>query len=184
MIEKYSQKPILFATLGLPGAGKTTFARKFSKEFNLLHLNSDRIRRALFVKPKYTKVEHDLVFPAMDALAEDALKNGISVLYDANSTKRAYRKNMIQTAKKYHTQFFLLYFDIPVAAAKKRLDIRRRCTSRVCRDYHPPLPMKDFVRLKGVLEEPTAKEPTIYIHGTDTYARQKNTVLTSLSSRA
>jgi len=174
---KKNDQPILFATLGLPGSGKTTFSRKFAKEFHFLYLNSDRIRRALFIKPKYTKAEHDLVFPAMDALAEDALKNGISIIYDANSTKRAYRRAMMQTAKKYGARFFLLTFDISVVTAKKRLDIRRRCTSNMCKDYHPPAPHAILERLKTSIEKPTKKEPTIFIQGTSTYAQQKKEVL-------
>ncbi len=173
-------QPILFETLGLPGSGKTTFSRKFAKEFHFLHLNSDRIRRALFIKPQYTKTEHDLVFPVMDALAHDALKNGISVIYDANSTKRAYRRAMMRTAKKYGARFFLLTFEISVATAKKRLGMRRRCTSKVCRDYHPPAPIAVLERLKTSIEKPSANEPTIFIQGTDTYPRQKKEVMRAL----
>ncbi len=176
MIKKHTQRPILFATLGLPGAGKTTFCRKFAKEFHILHLNTDRIRRALFGKPKYTQHEHDIVFPVMDALAEDALANGISVLYDANSTRVEYRTTMMQMGEKHHARYFLLRFVTPESVAKKRLGTRKRCTRKVCQDYHPSIPMKDFLRVKDRIEEPTAKEPTIYIQGTDTFAKQRKIV--------
>lgn len=181
MIKK--NKPILFATLGLPGAGKTTFCRKFARELHLVYLNSDRIRKAMFGKPKYTQLEHDLVYPVMDALAEDALVNGLSVIYDANSSRYHYREALMSISKKCRVRFFLLRFQTPEAVAKKRLATRKRCTSKICQDYHPPVPIKDFIRIKNSLEEPTSKEPTVYINGTDIYAKQKKTVLERLSQK-
>src|SRR3989338_1363970 len=116
-----TDKPILFATLGYPGSGKTFFSRKFSKEFHVLHLNSDRIRKAMFKKPKYNQYENNYLFTVMDVLAEDALKNGISVIYDANSSLREYRDRMMQTVNKYDARFFLLRFQTPESVARKRL---------------------------------------------------------------
>ncbi|MBI4600080.1 ATP-binding protein [Candidatus Uhrbacteria bacterium] len=183
MIKQHAQKPILFATLGFPGSGKTYFSRKFSKEFHILHLNSDRIRKAMFKEPKYTQYENNYLFATMDALAEDALRNGISVIYDANSSLRIYRKRMIQMVKSYGARFFLLRFQTPVSVAKKRLGTRKRCTRKVCQDFHPPIPMKELFRLKDQIEEPTSNEPTIFIIGTDTYARQRNAVIGALKNR-
>ncbi len=177
MIKESNQRPILFATLGLPGAGKTTFCRKFAHEFHLVYLNSDRIRKAMFGKPKYTQIEHDLVYPVMDALAEDALMNGLSVIYDANSSRVHYREALMSITKKCRARFFLLRFQTPEQVAKKRLGTRKRCMSKVCQNYHPPVPIKDFIRIKNTLEEPTSKEPTICIKGTDSYAKQRDTVV-------
>ncbi len=177
MKTKEKPKPILFATLGFPGSGKTYFSRKFAKEFHILHLNSDRIRKALFKKPQYSQYEHHFVFTTMDTIAEEALMNGISVIYDANSNLREYRTRMMEMVKKYNARFFLLRFQTSESVAKKRLGTRKRCTRKVCQDYHPPIPMKEFFRLKDQMEEPTADEPTIYIKGTDTYAKQRKSVI-------
>jgi len=181
MQEVIFKTPILFATLGFPGSGKTYFSRKFAKEFHILHLNSDRIRKALFPKPKYTQWEHDIVFPLMDMLAEEALGSGISVIFDANSTRRIYRRHMQKMAKKLGASFFLLKFQIPISIAKERLGTRKRCTRKVCQDYHPPVPAEVFERLRKTIEEPTAKEPTIFITGTDTYAKQKKAVISAVN---
>lgn len=173
--------PLLFATLGYPGSGKTYFSRKFAKEFHILHLNSDRIRKAMFGKPKYNQYENNYLFAVMDALAQDAIMNGISVIYDANSSRREYRARMMQMVKKYGARFFLLRFQTPKAVAKKRLGTRMRCTRKVCQEYHPPVPLIVFDRLRKEIEEPSSKEPTIIITGTDTYAKQKKALLSALS---
>lgn len=176
-----TNKPILFATLGYPGSGKTYFSRKFAKEFHILHLNSDRIRKAMFGKPKYNQYENNYLFAVMDALAQDAIMNGVSVIYDANSSLREYRIRMMQMVKKYGARFFLLRFQTPESVAKKRLGTRQRCTRKVCQEYHPPVPLTVFDRLRKEIEEPLSREPTIFITGTDTYAKQKKALLSAIS---
>lgn len=128
----------------------------------------------MFKKPERNQHEHDLVFAVMDAITEEALKNGISVIYDANPKLREYRERMMEMAKRHNAAFFLLRFQTPESVARKRLGTRKRCTRKVCQDYHPPIPLKDFLRVKKEIQEPTSSEPTIVIKGTDTYARQRN----------
>lgn len=173
--------PMLFATLGYPGSGKTHFSRKFAREFHLLHLNSDRIRKSMFKKPKYNWYENQLVFGVMDAIVEEALAAGVGVIYDANSTLKEYRKHLRGVAKEHSASFFLLWFQIPATTAKKRLGIRKRCTTKVCALYHPPFPLEKFELLRAKIEEPKKTEPHIIINGADTYAKQKKVLLNALS---
>lgn len=177
-----TQKPILFATLGYPGSGKTYFSRKFSKEFHVLHLNSDRIRKSMFKKPKYTQYENNYLFAVIDAIAEEAISSGLSVIYDANSSLREYRIRMQKMAKKYKARFFLLRFKTPENVAIKRLGIRDRCRTKSCSFYHPPIPISEFHRLKAQIEEPPKSEPHIIIDGTMTYTQQKKAVLTRIAT--
>lgn len=176
-----NSKPILFATLGYPGSGKTYFSRKFAKDFHILHLNSDRVRKSMFKKPKYNWYENQLVFSVMDAIMEEALAAGVSVIYDANSTLREYRKRMQKTVKKHGASFFLLWFKTTIATAKKRLGTRKRCTTKSCSMYHPPIPREVFERLRTQIQEPTIREPHIILNGADTYAKQKKALLGALS---
>lgn len=171
-----TNKPILFVTLGLPGSGKTTFSRTFAKEFHFLHLNSDRIRKALFSKPQYNQHEHNLVFPVMDALVEEALSSGLSVIYDANSTLRKDRQKLVACAKKYGARYILLWMQTPVAIAKQYIQKRNVCTTKVCKHYHPPVPLAVLERLRLSIEEPAKKEPTMILDGRATYAKQKKEV--------
>lgn len=175
--------PLLFATLGYPGSGKTYFSRKFAKEFHILHLNSDRIRKAMFGKPKYTHYENNYLFAVMDAMTEEALAAGISVIYDANSTLREYRRRMQNTAKEHGAHFLLLWFRTPVTAAKKRIGARKRCTTKTCSLYHPPIPLEVFERLRAQIEEPTVREPHMILDGTKSYAKQKKVLLGALSKK-
>ncbi len=55
------KKKILITTFGYPGSGKTYFSERLAKEFNLFHLNSDKIRSEIFIKPNYSDEEHKAV---------------------------------------------------------------------------------------------------------------------------
>lgn len=176
-----TQKLTLFATLGYPGSGKTYFSRKFSKEFHILHLNSDRIRKAMFGKPQYNQYENQTLFRVIDELVEEALSSGISVMYDTNAVKREYRVLLEKIAKKYRAQFFLLWFRASLSVSRERIGARKKCRTKTCSLYHPPVPLAVLNRLRKEIEEPTKKEPTIVINGSDTYALQKKAILGVLS---
>lgn len=176
-----ASKPVLLATLGYPGAGKTYFSRKFSKEFHILHVNSDRIRKAMFGKPKYNQEENTILFRVIDELVEEALSTGISVLYDTNAVKRDYRVLLERVAKKYRAHFFLLWFRAPLSVSRERIGTRKKCRTKTCSLYHPPVPLAVLHRLQREIEEPTSREPTIIINGADTYAQQKKALLNALS---
>lgn len=135
----------------------------------------------MFKKPKYNWYENQLVFGVMDAIVEEALAAGVSVIYDANSTLREYRKHLRKIVKEHGASFLLLWFKTPIATAKKRLGTRKRCTTKACALYHPPIPLDVFERLRTQIQEPTAHEPYIILKGTDTYAQQKKTLLGVLS---
>lgn len=92
------KKLILFATLGFPGSGKTFFSARFAKDFKIFHLNSDRVRSEIFPKPNYTAEENTAVFRTMDFIAEELLRIGISVIYDANIHKYLKQNYLFETS--------------------------------------------------------------------------------------
>ena len=130
-----TNRSIFFITLGYPGSGKTFFARKFAKDMKLFHLNSDRIRLLIFPNPKFSSEEHPIVFGAMDYLANEVLKCGVSVIYDANSTLRIYRKCLQQLARKNNAKYLLLWFQTPVKTALMRIEKRGKLKSEL--DFFP-----------------------------------------------
>lgn len=175
------KRPILFATLGYPGSGKTFFSRRFAKDMNLFHLNSDRLRLEMFPKPKFTQAENAAVFRMMDFLADELLKRGVSVIYDANSTLWIYRRRLQQIAKKNKARYLLLWFQTPVEVALKRIKKRRELKSELLKRYHRPIDDDVLYRIRSQEEAPI-REPHLVLTAAP-YRKQKEAVITFLRKR-
>lgn len=175
------KRPILFTTLGYPGSGKTFFARRFAKEYGLFHLNSDRLRLEIFPKPNYTITENVVVFRTMDYIADELLQSGVSVIYDANSTKRIYRKRLQKMAKKRKVDYLLLWFKTPVETALKRIRKRSELKSELMKRYHRTIDDSVLFGIKAEEEKPY-NEPHIVLE-VESYKKQKELVTKFLWQR-
>ena len=173
--------PILFTTLGYPGSGKTFFSRRFAKDMDLFHLNSDRLRLEMFPTPKFTPAENATVFRMMDFLTEELLKRGVSVIYDANSTLREYRKKLQQIAKRNGAKYLLLWFQTPVEVALKRIKKRRELKSELLKRYHRPIDDDVLYKIRSQEEAPI-REPHLILTAAP-YRKQKKTVTAFLRKR-
>jgi predicted kinase len=78
----------LYATLGLPGSGKTTWARlEQSRDRSIVLVNKDLIRGMMFAA--YTPENEKMVEAVRDAAIYSALTAGRSVIcHDTNTAKR------------------------------------------------------------------------------------------------
>lgn len=166
------KKPILFITIGFPGSGKTYFARRFAKQFGIIHLNSDKVRSELFKKPKYDRKFLDLVFNEMDRRAEKFLSEGKSVIYDANVTKRIFRKKLQNIARTNRAKYLLLWFQAPVNIAIGRSLKRKKLKSEFLKKYHVPIDKWVILRIRKATESPTRSEHHIIINGEKLYEEQ------------
>ena len=172
----------LLATLGYPGSGKTHFSERFSKESDFFHLNSDIVRLTLFPKPKYDPPESAIVFRMMDFLAGAFLNAGVSVIYDANSTKIAYRERLRRIAKKNGAQYLLLRFMTPLPVALARIKKRRALRSELKKRYYRPIDDGVLFEIRAEMEEPK-KESFLVIDGTKPYKETAKLVSGRLRKR-
>ena len=85
----------LLMLVGLPGSGKTTFARSLSSLHPFLVLESDRLRKTLVPKPEYSADEHSRVFRASHRLIDEFLDSGYQVLLDATNLGQRNRRPVI-----------------------------------------------------------------------------------------
>ena len=69
-------KPCMAVLSGLPGSGKTTFARNLAARVPLAILESDALRKALFTQPSYSANESRRLFGAIHQLAYELLLDG------------------------------------------------------------------------------------------------------------
>ena len=91
MVNELKQRERLVMVMGLPGVGKSYFARALAKEIAGPHLNSDIIRKKLFKNPIYTHEEKARVYEELFNQVCDLLGQGLPVVVDATFAKFKHR---------------------------------------------------------------------------------------------
>lgn len=170
----------LILPVGIPGSGKSTLAGRFK---NAKTVSSDAIREEFFgdaarqMDEKTAKEEaekrgvdlssltgealqmkkedlcHIKVFEEMDRRAEEALRSGMDVVYDATNLTKAGRAYVLETFRPYYDKAEAYFFDIPLRTALKRNEKRER---KVPRDV--------IKKMKKNLERPSRKEGFSKVH--------------------
>jgi predicted kinase len=116
--------PFLVVLSGLPGTGKSHFARELVKRVPFLILGSDRLRKALLPQPNYTREEHVRVFAACHRLVEDLLREGYRVIFDATNLTEGFRQPLYDIAERLGSPLALVRFTASQVVVRRRLDER------------------------------------------------------------
>lgn len=90
----------LILLVGLPGAGKSTYAHRLMEQLteSSLWLSSDSIRKELY-GDESIQGDPNKVFRVMHQRARASLTDGVTVIYDATNVNRKSRKQIISIAK-------------------------------------------------------------------------------------
>jgi len=110
---------------GLPGAGKTTFARAFCARLPAAHIESDRVRRDLFGEPAYTPAEHAAVFAEVERHAALALDDGRVAVVDATNLTARDRARFVALARRKGVPLVAVRLVAPDGVVRQRLGVPR-----------------------------------------------------------
>ncbi len=128
--------PILAAVGGLPGTGKSTFARAVAPVLGAspgaVVVRTDEIRKRLLGIPPTTRMPQDRYTPEFhahtyDVMLETAgamLKAGRAVVLDATFTNRELRGRAEQLARQCGVPFHGVWLDAPVEVLERRVEAR------------------------------------------------------------
>lgn len=115
--------PRLYLLCGLPGAGKTTRARRIVRETNAVHLSPDEWLAVLGV----SLVDYDFRFKLQRAMlghAGEVLRGGASVIVEFGSWDRAERESIRRVAVERGASTELHFLDAPLEELVER--VRKR----------------------------------------------------------
>ena len=120
-IELRPGSPRLLMLAGLPGVGKSTFAREVTSRCPFLTLESDRLRKALVPQPQYTPDEHRRVFRACHRLLDELLGQGYPMLFDATNLTERNRRPVYAIARKRGVPLAIAVVTAPPEIVQQRL---------------------------------------------------------------
>ena len=138
----------LIVLVGIPGSGKSSYAKKYCKDNpNVVHLSSDAIREELYGSAENNE-HNDQVFQVMEERTIKALKEGKDVIYDATNLKKRYRKIILDATKTIKGRNAkAVFFKVPLQICL----IRNAARKRQVPDYA-------IKRMRKMMEAPSKEE--------------------------
>ena len=147
----------LLLTCGLPGAGKTTIARRLAADRNALRLTQDEWLIALgsspWDAPTREKLDRELW-----RLAQDVLRLGLSVVLDFGLWTRIERDEMRSVARGLGVGVELHYIDVPTDELWRRIQARN--SEPPWNSY--PIRRADFDEWLRMFQAPDAAELALF----------------------
>lgn len=108
--------------VGVPGSGKSTFAKKLQNKYHYPIISSDEVRN------NHPDWAEDKIFPEVYRLSAEYLKQNIDIIYDATNATAGVRNHLFEEIKKYDIEFTqkAYYFPIDYQSCLKRIAKRNK----------------------------------------------------------
>lgn len=173
-------RPLVIMVIGLPGSGKSFFARQFAEMFAAPLVSTDFIRHSLFSNATYSPDEEALVETLANNQLTELLKTQKTLIVDGGLNNRIARSSVERLAKHhgYGTLTVWVQTDEPTSRARSFKRNPRKAGDALNFPMHPDV----FARLSKQLTPAQPSENTIVISGKHTFSAQARVVLKKLVS--
>lgn len=161
-------KPLTSATpkaiimVGIPGAGKTTFAERFSKTFQAPYINQTSLARDLEVTPA-------IAAKVGAIMLEELFKTNRTIIYEGATHTKAARAALVKRVLSAGYQPLIVWVQTESAEAKRRATKKQPDGHELSSDTFDGA-IKRFA-------PPSVQEKALVISGKHTYASQLKIVL-------
>lgn len=117
----------LFIMCGLPGAGKTSYAKSLSSSSSTRCkvLSADDVREELYGDAS-VQGDGKKVFAVLETRVKEALGSGITVYYDCTCISQKGRKALVSKYKSAASAIRCVWLDTPLSVCKERNAKRSR----------------------------------------------------------
>lgn len=156
-MEKIRKKDnTLVLMCGVPGSGKSTYAKKIAKEEHIKICSSDDIREKLFGDAA-NQSNNNLVFAILVKHVKKELKMGNSVIIDCTNVQVSGRKYFLKKFNGLYKSAVVIYVDTPIALCKERNQKRDRIVpndiiDKYYRKLIPPCKEEGFTYVEVITE--------------------------------
>lgn len=165
--------PHLIVMVGIPGAGKTFFARQFADMFHAPLLSNDMFTNA--APDLDADTNQKLTIALTTDLLPEILKTGKTVLLDGTGSMRNERAELQKVAKKAGYNTLLVWLQTDTATAKIR------CVKPHKGSEKRAMRAEEFDAIARKFSPPHPTEKYIVLSGKHTYASQAKMLLRKLS---
>ncbi len=111
--------------MGLPGSGKSYFARHLSRHLNFRYIGSDQTRKEMSVMGQYGPKDKEKVYEQMKSLAETAIRQGKDLILDATFYKKSIRGPFSSLAEQHQVHCALIWVEAGEELIRERLSKKR-----------------------------------------------------------
>ena len=171
-------RPLILMVIGVPGSGKSFFARQFASTFSTPLVSYDYIRSRLFETPTFSNKEEAVVYSLAGQQITELLKTEKTFIVDGGLNDKNDRASLARLAHKAGFGTLVIWVQTDELASKSRST--RRSTKRPGDALNASLTAEQFATLAKQLVAPAAQEPFVVISGKHTFATQAKVILKKL----